>query len=74
MFTDQTWKFPHASSRGNNYQMVVHEISGNSTWVEPMKNRTEGDIILAKQQALKQMQLQGIVPKHQVLNNEISAT
>ena len=31
MFTDQTSKFPQSSSRGNNYQMVVHEIDGNLT-------------------------------------------
>jgi len=54
MFTDQTGKFPHSSSRGNNYQMIVHEIDGNSTWVEPMKNRTEGEMILARRRALKQ--------------------
>ena len=73
MFTDQTGKFPHSSSRGNNYQIVVHDIDSNSTWVEPMKNRKEGEMILAWQRALKQMQLQGIVTKHQVLENEISA-
>ena len=47
IFTDQTGKFPFTSSRGNNYQMVVHDIDSNSTWVEPMKNRTEGEMILA---------------------------
>ena len=73
MFTDQTGKFPHASSQGNNYQIAVHDIDSNSTWVEPMKNRKEGEMILARQRALKQMQLQGIVTKHQVLENEISA-
>ena len=73
MFTDQTGKFPHSSSRGNNYQMVIHEIDSNSTWVEPMKNRTEGEMILARRRALTRMHLQGIIPKHQVLDNEISA-
>ena len=37
MFTDQTGKFPYTSTRDNNYQMVVHDINGGSTWVEPMK-------------------------------------
>ena len=72
MFTDQTGKFPQSSSRGNNYQMIIHEIDGNSTWVEPMKNRTEGEMILARRRALARMKIQGIVPKHQVLDNEIS--
>ena len=73
MFTDQTGKFPHASSRGNNYQIVVHDIDSNSTWVKPMKNRKEGEIILAQQRDLKRMQIQGIMTKHQGLENEISA-
>ena len=73
MFTNQSGKFPRTSSRGNNYQIIVHEIDGNSTWIEPMKNRTEGEMILARRRALARMKLQGIVPKHQVLDNEISA-
>ena len=52
--------------------MVVHDIDSNSTWVEPMKNRTEGEMILYRRRALARMKLQGIIPKHQVLNNEIS--
>ena len=47
MFTDQSGKFAHASSQGNNHQMVVHDIDDNSTWVKLMKNRTEGEIIYA---------------------------
>ena len=73
MFANQTGKFPHSSSRGNNYQMIIHEIDGKSTWVEATKNKTEEEMIVARRQALKRMQLQGIIPKHQVLDNETSA-
>ena len=52
--------------------MILHDIDSNSTWVEPMKNRTEGEMILARQQALARMRIQGIIPSHQVLDNEIS--
>ena len=72
MFSNQTGKLPHASSKGNNYQMIVHEIYGNSTWIDPMKNRTEGEMILSRRRALIIMKLQGISPKHQVLDNKIS--
>ena len=51
MYTDQTGKFPYISSRGNKYQMVLHELDSNSSWVEPMKNRTEGEMILARGRA-----------------------
>ena len=57
IYTDQTGKFPHASSRGYHYQMIVHEIDGNSTWVEPMKNRSQGEMIRARRAALFRMKL-----------------
>jgi hypothetical protein len=53
--------------------MVLFDIDSSSTWVEPMKNRTEGKLILARRQGLARMRLQGIVPTHQILDNEISA-
>ena len=52
--------------------MILHAIDSNSTWVEPMKNRTKGEMILAQRRALARMKTQGIVPTHQVLDNEIS--
>ena len=52
IYTDQTGKFPHASSRGYNYQMIIHKIDGNSTWVEPMKNKSQGGMIGARRAAL----------------------
>ena len=74
MYTDQTGKFPHSSIRGNNYQMIIYEIDGASTWVEVMKNRTEGGMIKARRRGLKIMKQQGIMPEHQVLYNKISQT
>ena len=71
--TDQMGKFPHISSRGNKYMMVLTEMDSNSIWVETMKNRTEGEMMLAWQQALVRMKACGIVPKHQVLDNEAAA-
>ena len=74
MYTDQTGKFPHYSRRGSNYQIIIHEIDGASTWVEVMKNRTEGEMIEAQQRGLIRMKQQGITPVHQVLDNEIYQT
>eukprot|EP00804_Cyclotella_cryptica_P024317 CCRYP_015305-RA/>CCRYP_015305-RA protein AED:0.21 eAED:0.21 QI:0/0/0/1/1/1/2/0/741 len=64
VFTDQTGKFPRVSSRGNRYQMILYHTDSNSIWVEPTKNRTEGELILARTRALSHM--------HQVLDNEAS--
>ena len=74
MYTEQTGKFPHSSSRGINYQMILHEIDGASTWVEGMKNRTEGEMIEVRRRGLLRIKQQGITPTHQVLDNEISQT
>ncbi len=52
--------------------MILHDIDSNSTWVEAMKNRTEGEMILARWWALACMKVQGIMSVHQVLDNEVS--
>ena len=51
--------------------MILNEIYGKSTWIEPMKKKTEEEMILARRRALERMKAQGIVPTHQVLDNEI---
>ena len=63
--------FWERSIRRNKYQIIIHEIDGNNTWIEPMKNKTEGGTILAWSRALEQMKAQGIVHTDQVLDNEI---
>ena len=54
--------------------MILHEIYGNSTWIETMKNKTEGGMILSRRRALERNKVQGIIPTHQVLENEISTS
>ena len=73
MYTGQTGKFPHLLSCGNKYQIILHEIDGKSIWIEQIKNKTEGGVILARRCALDRMEEQGIVPTQQVLDKEISA-
>ena len=70
MHTDQTGKFPCSSSQVNRYHMIIHDDYSNSTWVEPIKYKTEVELILGHTRALKQMKLCGIHPKHQLLDNE----
>ena len=53
--------------------MVLFDVDSSLTWVEPMKNHTEGKLILARHRGLARMRFQGIVPTHQILDNEISA-
>ena len=52
--------------------MILIHIDTNSIWVEAMKNKTEGEMMLARRRALLRIKACGIVPKHQVLDNEAS--
>ena len=72
MYTDQTGKIPHSSSWSNKYHMIIHYINRNSKWVEPIKDITEVEMILGRAQALECLKLSGIIPNHQVLDNESS--
>ena len=47
MHTDQTGQFPVVSSQGNMYIMLLCKTDGNLILVEPMKNRTSGEICKA---------------------------
>jgi hypothetical protein len=53
--------------------MVIHNIDSNSSWAEALKNNTGSKLILGHAWALEHMQKVGIVPKHQVLDNQASA-
>ena len=73
IYTKQTGKFLHRSSQENKYQMILNKIDGNFTWIEPIRKKTEGGMILDWRRALDIMKDQGIVPKNQVLDNKILA-
>ena len=74
MYSNQTGCFPQDSSLGNKYIMVIHNVNSNSLWVEALKDNTSSNLILlAQAQALEQMRKAGIVPKHQVLDNQASS-
>ena len=53
--------------------MLIHHFDSNPTWVEPLKNQTERFLIAARAAILEQMRRQGIIPKHQILDNQCSA-
>ncbi len=73
MYADQTGLFPAESSLGNKYVMILHHVDSNSSWSEAMQNQSGGNLILAHAHALARMQRWGLIPKHQILNNQASA-
>ena len=42
LYSDQMGAFLQTSIRGNKYQMVMHKIDSNTTWVEPLPIKTKG--------------------------------
>jgi hypothetical protein len=73
MYADQTGLFPAVSSLGNKYIMIFHHVDSNSSWTEAMQNQSGGKLILARAHALARMRCRGLIPKHQILDNQASA-
>ncbi len=73
MYADQTRLFLALLSLGNKYVMILHHVNSNSSWLEAIKNKTSDKLILVCNLALAQMQHHGIIPKHQILDNQASA-
>ena len=74
MYTDQTGRFPATSYRGMQYIMVLYEPSkSNAILVEPMRNRTSGEMLAAYLKLTGRLAAAGIKPKMHVLDNECSA-
>ena len=73
IYTDQPGRFPKKSSRSNQYIMVLTKIVSNAILIEPMKNRTAGEMIRAYQVLIDQLNSAGIFPKLHILDNKCSA-
>jgi hypothetical protein len=71
IYTNQPGQFPKKSSRGNQYIMVLAEVDSNA--MEPMKNRTAGEMVRAYQVLIDCLNSAGIFPKLHILDNECSA-
>ena len=72
MYTDQTGKFPFCSSSGQKYQVVAHHVNSKWALIKTTSRRTKGELIGSRRKILTRMKQRGIIPKHQVLENEIS--
>jgi hypothetical protein len=45
IYTDQTGRFPVASSKGNKYIMIVYEYDSNAILSQPIKDRTAPELL-----------------------------
>ena len=67
--TSQPGRFPKKSIKGSQYMMVLLESESNAILVEPMKNRTSGEMIREYQVLINRLQSAGIAPKQHILDN-----
>ena len=70
--TDQTCGFPYTSQQGNRYIMVAIHLNANYIFNEPMKHRTEGEIMSAYQRIINRVRAAGLGLKKHILDNEAS--
>ena len=72
MYTDQTGRFPVQSYKGMQYIMVLYELSSNVILVEPLRNKTTGEMVAAYQKLVDRLEEGGVKPNFHILDNEIS--
>ena len=69
IYTDQTGKFPVASSRSNNYILVAYHFDSNTIHAEPLKTRSGLDLTTAYQKLQSLLTNRGLRPHLHILDN-----
>ena len=70
IYTDQTGRFPQQSSRGNNYIMILYDYDSNAILAEPIKNRSQTELLRAYTKLHTLLCSRGFQPQIQLLDNE----
>jgi hypothetical protein len=71
-YGDLTGRFPHKSSRGNQYLLIIYDYDSNAILAEPLKNKTAGEITKAWMHIHNKLQTQGANPSIYIIDNEAS--
>jgi hypothetical protein len=72
--SDQTGAFPLNLQCGNRYIMVIIHINANYIFCEPMKNKTEGEMVTTYQKIVNRIKMASLGLKHNQLDNNALAT
>jgi hypothetical protein len=72
IYSDQTGRFPVTSSKGNKYIMVVYDYDSAAILAEPIKNRSERELLRSYSKMHKHLTDRGLKPHLQKLDNECS--
>ena len=71
--SDQTGRFPYRSFKGNQYVMIIPRSDSNAILYQPVRNKEIRSNVKAWTEAVQRLAKCGIKPKHQMLDNEVSA-
>lgn len=72
-YMDLTGRFPHKSSRGNEYILVVYDYDSNAILAEALKSRTASSITNGWKKIHQQLMRRGVSPNLYLLDNEVSS-
>jgi hypothetical protein len=72
IYTDQMGRFAFQSSRRYKYIMILYDHDSNAILAEPMKSRSDHEMIRAYEKLHGYLTTRGLKPKLQRLDNEAS--
>ena len=72
IYSDLTGRFPIASSKGNNYLLIIYDYDSNGILAQPMRTRTGPCILEAYKVLHDRLVAAGLRPQLQRLDNEAS--
>jgi hypothetical protein len=72
IYSDQTGRFPVTSSKGNKYIIIVYDYDSAAILAEPIKNRTETELLRVCSKLHQYLADRGLKPRLQKLDNECS--
>jgi hypothetical protein len=70
VFSDQTGRFPQISSRGNNYIMIFYDYDSNAILAEPLKSRSESELVRAFTKLHQHLANRGLHTALYILDNK----
>jgi hypothetical protein len=70
VYSDQTGRFPQTSSRGNKYIMVFYDYDSSAILAEPLKSRSESELLRAFTKLHQTLADRGLQPALHILDNE----
>jgi hypothetical protein len=72
IYTDHTGRFPVVSSKGNKYIMILYDNDSNAILAQPIKDRTDPELVKAFQVMEQELMARCLKPKLMKLDSEAS--